>query len=573
VSYRIFDVHDRDRSARIALLLGILLTGIALRISGVSTVPLWLDEEYTLQIARRDFGSIPWSGSLSHPPGYPLLAHLCFVLATSEWVIRVPAILGGVLGIFVVYALLRDLGYERCPFAGAFVVSASVYCVYYSQEARGYTLMSSLSGLVLLLVVRYVRFPTAWTLSLLLLAVLSACMFHFLAALTCLPLLVTALAFDFRRRFYTKDPRCTWAALAPWPIFFAAAGLAAALLYGRLAMLVAHLPYDAETGLAVGPRFVGQHVARWLGLGSGWSPWVLVPLALGSIELVRKAGWTAMLHLAATFAPFVAAALAPWDRFYQDRYLMAALIPAVVVATAGVAGALRLLSHPRWTSRSGFQNPMLFARVGLAIALVIAVLGPSLEYTRAPSKIVPNVTRSPFHLRYLALISYFDPWLIRGISEGGMRLVMANIESVQIPLPRWPASKAKGVLSPCEELMRPRIAILLVNPFADDAIEIRIGDVARPRHAVFRGAATRCAAPFLARVEASRFESSGERAFFVEYRQTVSGGATGYLRASWLCSLTGLQVGVTVRSGRPELARRYLEEVLLRARCEDGRLR
>lgn len=562
------ETRDPRRSARLIVLAGIALIGVALRTPGLSDVPLWIDEEFTLHIASGALGSILSLRHTSHPPGYPLLAHLSLLFSSAPWVIRVPALLGGVLGIGVIYLLLRDLGYERSAFAGALLVATSVYCAYYSQEARGYTWMSSLCGLQLLFGARYVRRPAPSTLSLFLASGLLACMFHFLAVLVCAPLLAVVLAFDLRRRF-RNDPPCSWTSLAPWLVAVGGAALALLVLRERVAALISAHPFDAETGLAVGWRFVAEHVSRWHGLGSQSAPWILFPVALGAIELGRRAQWISGLHLTAAVAPFLFAAVVPWNRFYQDRYLMAALIPVLAIATAGVPGVLESVRASLRASRPAAAR---VAAAGWGAALAVLTLvqgGHSLEYARAPGKIIPGVESSPFYLRHLALVSYFDPWLVRSRSRSATPLVMTEFDGARVPVPRWPSRNvaAAAPLSPCLQTMQRKGMLFLVNPRADDAIQINVGLARRPRERLL--ATLHCGEPFYPRGQRRKLGVSGEPAVSFAIHQVVSGEATGYGGASFFCG-RGTRVDVLVRFDRPALARSYLDQVLDRAVCVEA---
>lgn len=80
-----------------------------------------------------------------NPPGYFVLTRWCLdALGTTEWTLKLPALVCGVLLVGATYALGRQVGSSRVAFTAAFLMTFSPEAIYFSQEARPYTLASLL---------------------------------------------------------------------------------------------------------------------------------------------------------------------------------------------------------------------------------------------------------------------------------------------------------------------------------------------------------------------------------------------------------------------------------------------
>lgn len=80
-----------------------------------------------------------------NPPGYFMLTRWCLQLfGTSEWSLKLPAFVCGVLLVPATYALGRVLASPRVALSAACLVAFSPEGIYFAQEARPYTLASLL---------------------------------------------------------------------------------------------------------------------------------------------------------------------------------------------------------------------------------------------------------------------------------------------------------------------------------------------------------------------------------------------------------------------------------------------
>ncbi len=130
----------------------ILFAGI-LRLYGISTEPLWLDEGYTLH-----YMSLPLSDTVNYilthdanPPLYYILLKLWLMAAgnfvISEFILRVPSVLFGILTVWAIWNLTEENFGRRAAFVAGLIITVSHSAVWYSQEARMYSLLLFLTAI------------------------------------------------------------------------------------------------------------------------------------------------------------------------------------------------------------------------------------------------------------------------------------------------------------------------------------------------------------------------------------------------------------------------------------------
>ncbi len=104
---------------------------------------LWLDEATTALVSKMQFGEIltQFSTKDFHPPLYYFLMKLTgIILGYSEIALRTPSVVAGVLTVFVVYILGKKLFNKQIGMVAALLLATSPLHIYYSQEARMYSL-------------------------------------------------------------------------------------------------------------------------------------------------------------------------------------------------------------------------------------------------------------------------------------------------------------------------------------------------------------------------------------------------------------------------------------------------
>jgi 4-amino-4-deoxy-L-arabinose transferase-like glycosyltransferase len=131
----------------------VALAALFVRLPGLSIDPLWLDEANTVLIASRGFSAILDAlGRDGNPPLFYFLLHVWMgVFGNSEAAVRALTLLFGIASLVAVHAAARSLFPARggVALAAAALVAIGPLHVYYSQEARMYTLTPLLGVLAL----------------------------------------------------------------------------------------------------------------------------------------------------------------------------------------------------------------------------------------------------------------------------------------------------------------------------------------------------------------------------------------------------------------------------------------
>jgi hypothetical protein len=126
------------------------MLGAVLRFAGIGSQSYWFDEAVTVRLVDGSLGNllhgIPHSEST--PPLYYLAAWAWSNLfGTSEAALRSLSACFGTALVAVVWAIARALGGKRSAIAAAIVVAVNPTLVWFSQEARAYSLLALLGAL------------------------------------------------------------------------------------------------------------------------------------------------------------------------------------------------------------------------------------------------------------------------------------------------------------------------------------------------------------------------------------------------------------------------------------------
>ena len=135
-------------SRALLVLLAIMLLGAVLRFYGLGFQSLWSDELASWDISTRETISQVIGGVRSdeHPPLYFLTLRAAqWIFGDSEWALRFPSALAGWLCIPAIYLLGKRLYSEREGIIAALFLAVFWAPVYYSQEARVYSMLILLS--------------------------------------------------------------------------------------------------------------------------------------------------------------------------------------------------------------------------------------------------------------------------------------------------------------------------------------------------------------------------------------------------------------------------------------------
>jgi hypothetical protein len=135
------------------LILLFVILAFALRVYQLDAKSIWLDEGTSLNRASGDLAFIlsnkVISGGITstdpHPPLYFLLLHFMIKIAgDSDFSLRFPSVFFGVLIVPLVYFMGKRLYDTQTGLVAAFLTVLSPFYLWYSQEARMYTLLTFL---------------------------------------------------------------------------------------------------------------------------------------------------------------------------------------------------------------------------------------------------------------------------------------------------------------------------------------------------------------------------------------------------------------------------------------------
>jgi hypothetical protein len=323
------------------LLIGITALAAVLRFANISSQSYWLDESQAVHELQLSFGAMlhAWSSYEWNPPLYLLIAWpWAKVFGTGAVGLRSLSALLGVAVVPLIYLCGRELVTRRAGLMAAALAAVNPFLIWYSQEAREYSLLLALCAASLLFFARSWHAPSTrnivWWGVFSLLALLTQYFAGFLIAAEGLLLV------------YRARNRASVLCLA---------GLGVAVL-----ALIPHVtprlsnPAEFIVGVPLAQRI--QQVPVTFGMSTLWQSnlvsWGLIGAAVlaaaviallligGDDRELRGAGLAAGLAAVVLLVPLLLALLGHDD--YLARGLMPAWIPlAIVIATACTARRAR----------------------------------------------------------------------------------------------------------------------------------------------------------------------------------------------------------------------------------------
>lgn len=148
-----------------------LILGLSLRLISLNQ-SLWLDEATTALVAKMSLSDFftKFISNDFHPPLYYLILHFWTqMFGISEILLRIPSVLFGLLNIYFVYLIGKEIKLKWAVLPSLLLATSGLH-IYYSQEARMYSLAALL---VTVVVYTFIKKKWLWfsiTLSLLFLA-------------------------------------------------------------------------------------------------------------------------------------------------------------------------------------------------------------------------------------------------------------------------------------------------------------------------------------------------------------------------------------------------------------------
>ena len=200
--YRYFSTNIRSKVVKdnyLKILIFLTITGLILRIWHIGDISFWFDEILTSEFSRQSLSGIAnMSKDTVNPPTFYLIEHAMLYFGAGETILRLVPALVGTCTIPVFYVLGREFNNRKTGIIAATLLTFSSFHIYYSQEARPYTLLLFCFSLALLFYFQALRTDTKGTWMLFGVFSALACWMHFFGFIMVLPLFILALFFKFR---------------------------------------------------------------------------------------------------------------------------------------------------------------------------------------------------------------------------------------------------------------------------------------------------------------------------------------------------------------------------------------
>jgi 4-amino-4-deoxy-L-arabinose transferase-like glycosyltransferase len=322
----------------------------ALRFTRIGHQSFWLDESYTVDLVQRPFGDM-LSGVASDestPPLYYIVAWLWEKLfGHGEAGLRSLSALFGTLAVPAAWAAAREwFGPARAPRAGliaAALVAFNPFFVWYSQEARSYSLLVLMAALTLLFLAR--RSYGWWALT-----AAVALLTHYFAAFLLVPEAIWLL--------WSQRERAAW--LATGAVAAVGVALIPLALHQRdlgHTTFIADLSFRSRVGDLPKKLVTGELGTPTPLIGPLAGLIAVAAIAYALVRLPR----TRVLAAIAVFAGLTPLVLAIFGADYVlPRNLIAVYVPVILVVAAGLAGRL------------GLAGAAVICAVALAVNLEVA---------------------------------------------------------------------------------------------------------------------------------------------------------------------------------------------------------
>lgn len=156
------DSNTQTRKTNIYLLL-VLLIACILRFYRLGYQSLWLDELYTMIECDPDLSWMQTTRQVldtehKSPFYYYIVKLFLIIFGNTEVVARSVSVIGGVISIYSIYLLGKELSNSRTGLLAAILMAVNPFHIYYSQEARGYIFLVLFTTFSFLYFVRTLRF-------------------------------------------------------------------------------------------------------------------------------------------------------------------------------------------------------------------------------------------------------------------------------------------------------------------------------------------------------------------------------------------------------------------------------
>ena len=147
------------------ILITILIIASILRMYHLDFQSVWLDEIHSINEANPKNSVSEMFDALMiaepHPPLFFLLLHFSFkIFGYTTFVARILSVIIGIFGVFSIYLLGKELYNKKVGVAAAILLTFNYFHLYYSQDARMYSLLFLMTTLSFYYLIKFIKNPT-----------------------------------------------------------------------------------------------------------------------------------------------------------------------------------------------------------------------------------------------------------------------------------------------------------------------------------------------------------------------------------------------------------------------------
>lgn len=203
-----FKKLSENVNAENVLLFLLISLGSFLRVYKLDNKGLWFDEIGEVIVASSNSISDVLLGASHHlaPPLDYLILHMFLHFGNSDFIVRFPSVIFGILSIPLIYKIGKLLFGVKEGLIGAFLLSIAPMHIWYSQETRMYSLFVFLSLLSLLFFIKAINENTVMTWLGFIISTTLNMYTHYFAFFVVLIYVLFLVVLVFKNRFFTdKD--------------------------------------------------------------------------------------------------------------------------------------------------------------------------------------------------------------------------------------------------------------------------------------------------------------------------------------------------------------------------------
>lgn len=147
------------------ILITILIIASILRMYHLDFQSVWLDEIHSINEANPKNSVSEMFDALMiaepHPPLFFLLLHFSFkIFGYTTFVARILSVIIGIFGVFSIYLLGKELYNKKVGVAAGILLTFNYFHLYYSQDARMYSLLFLMTTLSFYYLIKFIKNPT-----------------------------------------------------------------------------------------------------------------------------------------------------------------------------------------------------------------------------------------------------------------------------------------------------------------------------------------------------------------------------------------------------------------------------